>query len=133
MGLLNEYCDALDPLFATLVLFGVIEGGTWMLLVASLLLGLTHHFVAMAAKNQDEDDREVMEERMAKTKRGDLEVDEAVLVTEDDSDGGDDVVRSLPARFTDFYRWALVPADVVVTEDKGSNELNGGEDEGNGH
>ena len=122
--MINSYCDSLKDIFAQAVHYGVlkeedaqcfrvqssIEGGSYMLTLAALLLAFVNTFVIKATvqyfRNKSElENKMLMEEDLERDR---LSLDTSSSSDEGSADAGFSArIHPPPVLFTDTYRWML--------------------------
>jgi hypothetical protein len=120
--MINSYCDSLKETFAELVYFGIlkeedaqcfsvrssIEGGSFLLVIAALLLTFLSTFVTKAAVQYLRDQGEV--EKRIRDEEDSLFGSEVTSPTDDDNmeeKGMSARIHPAPVLFTDSFRWLL--------------------------
>uniref|UniRef100_A0A7S1YM47 Uncharacterized protein n=1 Tax=Grammatophora oceanica TaxID=210454 RepID=A0A7S1YM47_9STRA len=124
---LNQYCEALDDILATLAFYGIlkqddaqcfqviatIKTGTYLLIGAAFLLNLFNTFVMKAVLQREREADQLEQEQVMMEKLLGDEVDGLVssterLVQETTLEAAIAQIEPVPALFTDSFRWLLV-------------------------
>ncbi|KAL9181701.1 hypothetical protein ACHAXT_012044 [Thalassiosira profunda] len=146
--MIDPYCGALQDTLSNLARYGIIdrndarcfrvtatvEAASWLLVAASLVLGVVNHLISAAAKQKRLDDRTQPEMRLhtdrwdqAKPPQSKLSIESANTADDDDEGGAKSLsedelkkvnVSPISPRFTDYYRFACTRQTAEPGEDE---------------
>jgi hypothetical protein len=116
--LINDYCGGLEDTFATLQFYGILgtsdaqcfrvtarlESATWILIGASLTLGLINHFVSLAAAHEEEDLKHDSSTGLVYAGRTKRDNGDEYEKRDDDTRALRKQLRFEKVNFTDYYR-----------------------------
>ncbi len=122
---INQYCGSLDELFNSLAYYGIlrpsdaqclkieaqVQFGTWILVVASIMLFMLNHMICSAALQQETEIDGVTNKVLGGEEEASYSID---AIVGDDSETLHEMnLKRRPQSFSDTYRWFLTRQQAV--------------------